>query len=147
MIVYVDSSVLARGYLPDEAGHGDAVSLIYQSAHPLVTAAWTVVEVTSALSRAHRGHRVGNLDAVLTLLGMDTDEDGVIALLRADPVATEVRTTQIARDHAIRSLDALHLAVAELAARPLAGPGEPVAFVSGDKAQRTAARALGFAQL
>lgn len=116
MLVYLDSSVLARAYLPDEVDHKLAVELL-TGTEPLVTSSWTVVEVTSALVRAARGHRVHDLQPILGLLAADVG--GPVTLLRPDVAATEQRATELVRAYPLRSLDALHLAVAELAAVPL----------------------------
>jgi predicted nucleic acid-binding protein len=147
MLVYIDSSVLVRAYLPDEKGHDDARALLDGVEHLLVTATWTVVEVTSALARAARGLRVEDLDAVLAVLAADTGDDGPVTLLRGDVGQVERVSTRIVKDHAIRSLDALHLAVAQLAAVPLLDPGEPLGFATRDDAQAVAAEALGFVPL
>ena len=144
MLVYVDSSVLVRAYLPDEKGHDDARALLDGVEHLLVTSTWTVVEVTSALARAARGLRVQELDAVLAVLADDTGDDGPVTLLRGDVGQVERASTRIVKDHAIRSLDALHLAVAELAAMPLLEPGQRLGFATRDDAQRVVAEALGF---
>lgn len=144
MLVYLDSSVLARAYLPDEAGHREARALLEGTEHLLVTSTWTVVETTSALARAARGARVSKLDAVLAVLAADTGDDGAVTLLRADAEQVERVSTRIVREHAIRSLDALHLAVAELAAVPLSEPDQQLGFATRDDNQRTVAVALGF---
>jgi predicted nucleic acid-binding protein len=103
VIVYVDSSVLARAYLPDENGHDAANQLLYGK------------------------------DAV----------DGPVTLLRPDAVAVESRAIEIVRQYAVRSRDALHVAVAELAAMPLAAP-ETCRFASRDAARAEVAGQLGF---
>ena len=54
MIVYVDSSVLARAYLMDEPDHADAVALLEDADVALITGSWTRVEVSRALVRAAR---------------------------------------------------------------------------------------------
>ncbi|NEA31541.1 type II toxin-antitoxin system VapC family toxin [Streptomyces sp. SID13031] len=141
MIIYVDSSVLVRAYLPDEHGHTAANDLLIGE-DALVTSTWTLVEVTSALTRAARGGRA-NLDDLLAAFEADTAVDGPVTLLRPDAVAIEARAIEIVRDHAIRSLDALHLAVAELAALPLSSP-EACGFASRDSAQAEVAAKLGF---
>lgn len=144
MLVYLDSSVLARAYLPDEAGHTEATGLLTGSDHLLVTATWTVLEVTSALVRACRAGRRGKADALLALLAADTGEDGTVTLLRADAEAVERRALEIVRAHGLRSLDALHLAVADLAAVPLLNAGDALGLASRDEAQRLAGTELGF---
>ncbi|WP_433016742.1 type II toxin-antitoxin system VapC family toxin [Kribbella sp. CA-294648] len=141
MIIYVDSSVLVRAYLPDENGHTAANDLLIGE-DALVTSTWTVVEVTSALTRAARTGRA-NLDDLLAAFETDVAVDGPVTLLRPDAVATEARAVEIVREYAIRSLDALHLAVADLAAMPLASP-EACGFASRDTAQAEAAAKLGF---
>jgi uncharacterized protein len=147
MLVYVDSSVLVRAYLPDEKGHQEAHALLDGAEHLLVTSTWTVVEVTSALARAARGRRVEELDAVLAVLATDTGDDGTVTVLRADAAQVERASTRIVREHAIRSLDALHLAVAQLAAVPLLEPGQRLGFATRDDTQRAVAEALGFVSL
>jgi predicted nucleic acid-binding protein len=142
VIIYVDSSVLARAYLPDENGHDAAHDLLYGE-DALVTSTRTLVEVTSALSRAARGRRA-QLDDLLAAFDSDTSVDGPVTLLRPDAVAVESRALEIVRQYAIRSLDALHVAVAELAAIPLAAP-ETCGFASRDGAQAEVAGQLGFA--
>ena len=51
------------------------------------------------------------------------------------------------REHAFRALDALHLAIAQLAVPPLAEPRETIAFVSRDSLQASVATELGFERL
>lgn len=147
MLVYLDSSVLGRAYLPDEDGHELADGLLTGSEHLLVTSTWTAVEVTSALCRAARGHRIEDPDELLAVLAADMGEDGSVTVLRAAPEQVERRSARLVREHPLRSLDALHLAVAEIAAVPLLEPGEQLGFASRDEAQRTAAVALGFVDI
>jgi hypothetical protein len=59
----------------------------------------------------------------------------------------ERRAVEIVRDHALRSLAAMHLAVASLAAVPLLGPGDSLGLASRDEAQRQAGVALGFIKI
>ncbi|MGH8774063.1 MAG: type II toxin-antitoxin system VapC family toxin [Jiangellaceae bacterium] len=139
----MDSSVLARAYLQDEFGHEAARALVEGSAF-LVTSTLTLVDVTSALFRATHAGRVADVDTSLAKLDDETAPDGPITLIRADQLTAETVARQLVREHTLRALDALHLAVAELSARPLAGDGEEVAFASRDDAQRAAAVALGF---
>ena len=60
---------------------GDA--LLTGTDHLLVTATWTIAEVTSALVQATRVGRQGDVDALLAVLAGDTGEDGTVTLLRA----------------------------------------------------------------
>lgn len=81
---------------------------------------WTHVEVTSALVRASRAGQLADLHGILAVLASDTSDDGPVTLLQASREALESRAIQIVAAHALRSLDALHLAYAELVAAPLA---------------------------
>jgi predicted nucleic acid-binding protein len=143
VLVYLDSSVLARAYLGDEPGHERARGLV-EGEDFVVTSTLALVEVTSALVRATRAGRVADLETLLDKLDEETQVDGPITLIRADQLDAENVARQLVRDHVLRALDALHLAVAELSARPLAGDNEDVGFASRDSAQRNAAEALGF---
>jgi uncharacterized protein len=143
VLIYLDSSVLARAYLVDELGHAEALAMVTGKSL-VTTSTLTLVEVTSALVRAARARRLADLDGALASLHADTGVDGPVTVIRADQLTAENMARQLVQDHAIRALDALHLAVAELSARPLAGDDEDVAFASRDAAQRDAAEALGF---
>lgn len=57
MIAYLDSSVLARAYLADEDGHGQATALLADPDIATVTGTWTRIEVSGALVRAARAGR------------------------------------------------------------------------------------------
>ncbi|WP_030909971.1 type II toxin-antitoxin system VapC family toxin [Streptosporangium amethystogenes] len=145
MLTYVDSSVLACAYLHDEPGHGRARELLENPEHLLVTSTLTVVEVTGVLVRASRARRLTELDTRLAVLAADLGEDGPVTLLTAPRNTVEQRATEIVYTHALRALDAIHLAVAELAAVPLLeDPGDKLGFASHGNAQSEAAAALGF---
>lgn len=143
MLVYLDSSVLARAYLRDEAGHVEARSLVEGDAL-IVTSTLSLLEVTSALVRATRAGRASDLDTLLAKLDVETGPEGPVTLIRADQMKAETVARRLVRDHGLRSLDALHLAVAELSAKPLGGDDEELAFASRDDAQRAVATELGF---
>jgi uncharacterized protein len=143
VLVYVDSSVLARAYLGDAPGHAEARALV-EGQVAIVTSTLTLVEVTSALVRATRAGRVADLETLLEKLDDETQIEGPITLIRADQLTAENMARQLVRNHAIRALDALHLAVAELSARPLADDDEDVGFASRDSTQLAAAVSLGF---
>jgi uncharacterized protein len=148
MLTYVDSSVLACAYLADEPGHRRSRDLIENPDHLLVTGTLTVVEVTGVLVRASRAHRLVDLDSALAVLASDLGQDGPITLLATPRDQAERRATEIVYAHALRALDAIHLAIAELAAVPLLdSPGDKIGFASRDAAQSEAALTLGFVPL
>ncbi|WP_031163053.1 type II toxin-antitoxin system VapC family toxin [Streptosporangium roseum] len=145
MLAYIDSSVLACAYLRSEPGHARARDLLENHDHLLVTGTLTVVEVTGVLVRAARSHRLIDLDTTLAALAADLGEDGPVTLLAAPRDSVERRATEIVYTHALRALDGIHLAIAELVATSLLeDPGDKLGFASRDTAQTQAAAALGF---
>ncbi|HEY5155379.1 MAG TPA: type II toxin-antitoxin system VapC family toxin [Acidimicrobiales bacterium] len=143
MIVYLDTSTLARAYLPDEMDRASAVALLVSTDHELVTGGWTRVELASALARARKGGRFKGPDIERRLLG-DLGPDGIVTVLGWHQDLLEDRSIELVRRFKIRSLDALHLAYAELAALPVVPDGEKLGFATHDRDQGAAARKLGF---
>lgn len=143
MLVYVDTSVLARAYLADEDGHEEALELL-GGGHQLFTWSFTLVEITSALVRAAQDAPGFDLDDTLASLYADLSPEGAVAPVRPATADTESAARAVARNFALRAQEAMHLAVAELALRPLAENGDDIGFASRNESQRTAAAALGF---
>jgi uncharacterized protein len=141
VIVYLDSSVLARAYLVDEDGHQQATALLADPEIATVTGTWTRIEVSCALVRAARAGR-GDEKGLFALL--DADLAGPVIVLGAPQDQVEQHALELVRRHALRAMDAWHLAVAVLVVPPLLEPGEPQAFASRDEAQRKVAEDLGF---
>lgn len=141
MIAYLDSSVLARAYLVDEDGHQEASAVLADPDIATVTGTWTRIEVSGALVRAARAGR-GDEKGLLALL--DGDLAGPVIVLGAPQDQVEQHALQLVHQHALRAMDAWHLAVAAIVVPPLLEPGEPRAFASRDEAQRQVAEELGF---
>jgi predicted nucleic acid-binding protein len=78
VIVYLDSSVLARAYLADEDGHEEAQALLTDQEVAPVTATLTRIEVSGALVRAARAGRV-DADELLALLDFDLSPEGAVS--------------------------------------------------------------------
>ena len=72
----------------------------------------------------------------------DCADDGPLGLLRLDPLPILEHAHALVSRHPVRTLDAIHLAVAVGDAVDLAA-GEPVVFITRDQAQAATARALG----
>lgn len=142
MIVYVDSSVLARAYLADEPGHEHAASLLEDAEIGLVTGTWTRVEVSGALVRAARAGR-GDEGSLLELLDGDLGPDGAVTVIVADRREVEDQALDLVRRHAIRAMDAWHLAVASIVLPGLIEAGEDAGFATRDDAQSRVATSLG----
>ncbi len=143
MIIYIDSSVLARAYLADETGHEEAAALLDNPDLGLVTGTWTRIEVSGALIRAARAGR-GDERGLLALVDADLGPDGPVTVVAAPQEDVEAKALALVRDHAIRAMDAWHLATAVLLVPSLAEPGEEVGFASRDQTQAAVAEALGF---
>lgn len=141
MIAYLDSSVLASAYLVDEDSHDAAAALLADPQIATVTGTWTRIEVSGALVRAARSGR-GDEKGLLALL--DADLAGPVIVLGAPQEQVELHALQLVRRHALRAMDAWHLAVAALVVPPLLESGEPAAFASHDQVQRRVAEELGF---
>lgn len=142
MIVYLDSSVLARAYLADEPGHEQAASLLGNPEIGLITGTCTRIEVSGALVRAARSRR-GDEAGLLGLLDGDLGTGGPVTVIAVDQEEVEVRALGLVREHAIRAMDAWHLAVATLALPSLVEPGEDAGFATRDEAQSSVAASLG----
>lgn len=142
MIAYVDSSILARAYLIDEVGHEAAVALLENPDVVLVTGTWSRVEISGALVRAARVGR-GDERGLLALLDADLGQDGPVTVVTAPQMEVEAMALTLVRQHALRAMDAWHLAVASLTLTRLAEPDEATGFASRDQAQAEVATHLG----
>ena len=144
MIVYLDSSVLARAYLADEVGHAESNALLENADDvALVTGTWTRIEVSGALIRAARSGRI-DAKGLLDLLDADLAPDGPVTVLSAPQEEIEETALSLVREHAVRAMDAWHLAVALLTLPQLVESGEELSFASRDTAQAKVAELLGF---
>jgi predicted nucleic acid-binding protein len=147
VIAYVDSSILARAYLDDEAGSAEVRRLLDDPAIGKITGPWTRIEVSAAIVRAARGGRPVPVERKLAVLDADLLPSGRIVVVSAPAERVEATALELARAHGVRALDALHLALAALALPPLARRGDKLAFVSRDDDQASVAESLGFATL
>ncbi|MFM9032818.1 MAG: type II toxin-antitoxin system VapC family toxin [Mycobacterium sp.] len=112
--------MLARAYLADEAGHDRAVALLADPSVALVTGSWTRVEVSGALVRAARR---GRADEKGLLALLDSDLAGPVVVLTAAQEHVERHALDLVRRHALRAMDAWHLAVAAIAIPRCSTPG------------------------
>lgn len=141
-VLYADTSALIGAYVADEPDHARLRTRLLQGRDPVVTSELTRVELASAISAAARAGRVRRPHVVLDRFDADCGDDGLLSLLRLDPGPILERACALVRAHAIRTLDAVHVAVALVDAVDLAA-GEPVVFVTRDVAQATVALAVG----
>lgn len=100
------------------------------------------VEMASAVMAAERSGRLPRWRELLATIDDDCTGRGPIALLELRPEVIMPTVYRLVTDHRLRTLDAIHLAVA-LEECPRVSAGERVEFVTRDRDQATAARALG----
>jgi uncharacterized protein len=146
VIVYLDSSVLARAYFADEEAHEDALALLSDPELATVTGTWTRIEVSGAIVRAARAGRV-DVKRLLALLDADLSPEGPVTMLAIAQEHVEDLALELVRAHALRAMDAWHLAVAQLTVPELAEKGEEIGFASRDDAQAAVAETLGFVRI
>jgi len=143
-VLYADTSALVRAYLADEPDHEVLRATILEGDEPVTTSEISRVEIARALKAAERAGRLEDAGPVLERV--DADLSGLpILTIRLDPVALVPRSRELVIAHRLRTLDALHLAVA--LSLDVWADGEQVALVTRDSGQASAARALGLAVL
>lgn len=139
---YADTSALARCYFPDEPDHAGLKTALLGGVEPVVTSELTRLELESTVAAAHRSGRVSVAEALRAAIDTDCGPDGPVTLLRMESDVVCAEATRLVTRYPLRSLDALHLAVARTTAVELAGD-EPVVLVTRDHRQAAAARELG----
>ena len=138
--LYADTSVLLRAYLVDEPEHADLRQLLLEDEHPVLTSEIFLTEAAGAITRAHRASRVDG-PALIGQVRRDCEGWGPIDLVPLTVRDVPRRAEALAERHALRALDAVHLAVCIEAVVPQAL--DEVVFVTRDDDQAAAARAEG----
>ncbi len=141
-LLYADTSAIARAYLTDEAGHEELRTLLFESDDRVVTSELARVELASAIVSGARTGRTPGWEVVLATMEADTGSAGMIALIALRPESILPSAFRLVTEHRLRTLDAIHLAVA-MEAGPRLAAGEGFEFVTRDRDQASAARALG----
>jgi predicted nucleic acid-binding protein len=142
-LLYADTSALARAYFEDERDHRHLRQRLLEGEEPVVTSELARVELASAIRAAAGAGRLRRSAGVLARFDADCGEDGPIALLRLRADAVLPVAYDLVLEHRLRTLDAIHLAVA-LEECPLLAGDDEVVFVTRDVEQAAAASALGF---
>ncbi len=138
--IYADTSVLARAYLADEAEHAALRARLLEGDAVVLTSELARVELASAVMAAARDRRVEDAERLLARIDADCGEDGPLVLVPLRPGEVLPLASRIVRDSRLRTLDALHLAVASLESRAM-----ELVLMTRDREQANAARALGLA--
>lgn len=102
------------------------------------------MEIASAVRSAASAGRLRRWRTLLAGIEADFAEDGPITLLALRPALILPAAYGLVVDYRLRTLDAIHLAVAVQECPQLAGDGE-FTFVTRDEDQARAARQLGIA--
>jgi predicted nucleic acid-binding protein len=143
-LLYADTSALVRAYFADEPDHELLRGLLLEGSEPVVTSELARVEFASAVAAAARTGRLSDVSTVLDRFDADCGDDGPLTLLRLDRELVFDTTYELVGDYRLRTLDAIHLAVALTDAADLAA-GEKLTVVTRDEDQATAAREAGLA--
>ena len=141
MIVFADTSAIGSAYLGDESDGRWISDVIFEGPDPVVISELADVEFASLLVRAKSDGRIdaSEMAKCLAAYTEHTDDDGPIGVV---PLTHESlsRAQQLVLQVSIRTLDALHLATAQL----LAGVSDDnVVVLTLDHRQAVAAKALG----
>lgn len=142
IVLYADTSAVVGAYLADEPGHDELAATVFDGADPVVTSELTRVEFASAVTAAVRAGRLGEGAALLDRFDADCGDDGPLLMLGFDAAQALPLARRLVVEHRLRTLDALHLAVALTAGAALA---DEVVLLSRDVRQVQAATELGLA--
>ncbi len=135
-MIYADTSVLVKRYI-DEPFSAEFEALLQQGA--MAISRLSVVEMRCALARRRRNHEIDSERESRVNAELATDiQDGALWLSGFDDTCLATAYHLIGRlaHIPLRTLDALHLAIAEQISA--------TDFATADKAQADAAAALGF---
>ena len=141
-VLYADASAVVRLYFTDEPDQRALRALLLDTDDVVVTSEITRLELASAVTAAVRARRIVDADPFLARFDTDCSDYGQLVLLELEPARTFRAAYALMREHRLRTLDAIHLAVA-LEDAPRYSPDERVALVTRDADQAAAARELG----
>jgi uncharacterized protein len=134
VILYVDTSALLKLFMPEP--HGDDVRLWTDAAEALVTAAITLPEMVSAVSRRRRAGDLSETHASELVRQLKERWPSYMRTALDEDLAAD-----LAWRHGLRGMDAVHLATA-CALQTAVGP-DGLAFAAFDDQLNRAAAAEG----
>ncbi len=141
MITYADASEIV-GALLSEVDDPERM-IVLDGNQTIFVSEVATVEVASALMAAQRAARIPDGPSVIATFESWCAPGGRIKLLALRPAQVIEHASRLTQEHRLYALDAIHLAVALEELVPVAA-GETVRFVTRDRTQADAARALGF---
>ena len=146
-VLYADTSAVVGAYLSDEAEHVALKELLFSRVHSVLTSELTRVEFASAATAAMRLGRISDHLGLLRQFDHDTATGGHFGVIPLAPhrILPAARRL-VLENHPLRTLDAIHLAVALYEVSALTG-GEPAVMVTRDRRQADVAKANGLSVL
>ncbi len=143
-IHYADTSALARAFFPDEPGHRELRQMLLDGHEYVVTSELARLEFRRATFAAHRDRRLTSPTGLLERFDATSGDHGSIGLIALEPQPVLGLATQLVERHPLRTLDAIHLAVA-IEESVVVAPDDDLVFVTRDDRQAEAAEAEGLA--
>lgn len=138
---YADTSALIRAYFADEPDHLELRALLLEGDAAVLTSELARIEFASAVMAAARAGRLDAPETVLHRFDADCSDGGPIAMVRLEAETLLPVARDLVVSHALRTLDAIHVAAA-LAEIPALPEGDDLVFVTRDHAQAQAAHDL-----
>lgn len=146
-VLYADTSAMVGAYLSDETEHVALKELLFSQEYSVLTSELTRVEFASAVTAAKRLARISDHLGLLRQFDHDTAPDGHFGVIPLAPHRILPAARRLVQEnHPLRTLDAIHLAVALYEVSALTG-GEPAVMVTRDQRQADAAKANGLSVL
>lgn len=142
-LLYADSSALVRAYFEDEDDHAVLRRLLLEGGGTVVTSELARIELASAVRSASDARRIRDRETLESRIDANYGPGGPLILIEINLTVLPV-AHRLVREHRLRTLDAIHLAVALEDAPAFAG-SEEVVLVTRDADQAAAARSLGLA--
>jgi predicted nucleic acid-binding protein len=141
LIVFLDTSALGSMYLGDEDDGAWIAEVVFTGHDPVVVCELADVELASLLARALRGGRITEAEVAerLDAWADHTCDDGPIGVapVRSDTLA---RARSLVLEEQVRTLDAIHLAAAQVLAE---ASDDAVTLLTRDARQASAAVGVG----
>ena len=141
-LLYADTSVLVGAYFRDEPEHLDLLEMLLQGHERVISSEIARIELASAVMAGYRSGRLPRWRELLNTIEHDCRDGGPILIVRLRPETIVPAASLLVTEHRLRTLDAIHLAVA-MEEGPRLAAGEEIHFVTRDRDQAAAARALG----
>jgi predicted nucleic acid-binding protein len=117
--------------------------MLLEGQEPVVTSELARLELASAVRATAGSGRLTHWRQLLARIEEDLTERGPVQLIALRPETILPAAYRLLVDHRLRTLDALHLAVALEDGPPIADDLE-IVFVTRDAEQAAAAKSLGF---